>query len=101
MKYSNSTTRVGIINLKNGILQGDTMSHLLFVLAINPIMNKLDKIIEGVKIKKEEKVIKLNKIVYMDDLKIFVNEKENIEEIDNAIIRLYEKIGMKINEKQS
>ena len=40
-------------------------------------MNKLDKIIEGVKIKKEEKVIKLNKIIYIDDLKILVNEKKH------------------------
>ena len=37
----------------------------------------------------------------MDDLKIFVNEKEDIEKIDNKIIELYSLIGMKINDNKS
>ena len=44
---------VGLVNLKNGILQGDTMSPLLFILCIDPIMNKLDEIIKGVEIRRE------------------------------------------------
>ena len=37
----------------------------------------------------------------MDDLKIYINENEDIEKIDNKIISLYNNIGMKINEKKS
>ena len=32
------------------------------------------------------KVIKINKLVYMDDLKVFINKSENPIEIDNKII---------------
>ena len=37
----------------------------------------------------------------MDDLKIFINCRENPLEIDNKIIELYHAIGMNINEKKS
>ena len=47
------------------------------------------------------KVIKINKLVYMDDLKVFINKTENPIEIDNKIIGLYSMIGMKINESKS
>ena len=96
LKYTNNI--ICEIKLENGILQGDTMSPLLFIIALDPLMNKLDNIIEGVKINNNNK---LNKLIYMDDLKIYLNENENIEEIDNKIIQLYNNIGMKINEKKS
>ena len=69
-------------------------------------MNKLDEIVKVVEIKKrisenETKIIHINKIVYMDDLKIFINCRENPLEIDNKIIELYHAIGMNINEKKS
>ena len=74
------------------------MSPLLFILSLDPLMNKLDEIIEGVKIDNNNK---LNKLIYMDDLKMYLNKNENIEMIDNKIINLYNNIGMKINEKKS
>ena len=81
------------------------MSPLLFILSIDPIMNKLDEIIKGVEIRRniegEMKVIKINKLVYMDDLKVFVSMSENPIEIDNQIIGLYNMIGMKINQNKS
>ena len=92
---------IGKIKINNGILQGDTMSPLLFILSIDPILNEIDNIIKGIEIKKDNKNIKINKLVYMDDLKIFINENENAAEIDNKIINLYKNIGMKINESKS
>ena len=72
--YNNN--KICKIKLKNGILQGDTMSPFLFVLALEPIKKRIDEEIEGVEINKNNK---LKKLVYMDDLKIFVNENEDIE----------------------
>ena len=37
----------------------------------------------------------------MDDLKVYINEEEDIERIDKKIIQLYSNIGMRINEKKS
>ena len=98
IKLKYSTDVICEIKLQNGILQGDTMSPLLFILALDPLMNKLDEEIIGVKINENEK---LNKLIYMDDLKVYINENEDIEYIDKRIIQLYSNIGMKINEKKS
>ena len=38
---------IGKIKINNGILQGDIMSQLLFILSIDPILNELDNIIKG------------------------------------------------------
>ena len=35
----------------------------------------------------------------MDDLKVYINENEDIERTDKKIIQLYTNKGMKINEK--
>ena len=100
LKYGNNS--VGQIQLKNGILQGDSMSPLLFTMAIDPILNKIDEILEGVDIKDiKRKKVNIKKIVYMDDLKIFINSKENSAEIDEKIIKLYSLIGMEINPQKS
>ena len=37
----------------------------------------------------------------MEDLKVYINEKEDPKQIDDKIISLYESIGMKINSKKS
>ena len=89
IKLPYSTEVICEIKLQTGILQGDTMSSLSFILASDPLMNKLDKEIIGVKISENEK---LNKLIYMDDLKVYINKKEDAEKIDNKIIRLYNSI---------
>ena len=61
-------------------------------------MINIEEEIQGVKINDK---IKLNKLIYMDNLKIYINKNEDIEKIDNKIISLYNNIGMKINEKKS
>ena len=81
LHYNNNF--IGKIKINNGILQGDTMSPLLFILSIDPILNEIDNIIKGIEIKKDNKNIRINKLVYMDDLKIFINENENEAEIEN------------------
>ena len=64
-------------------------------------MNKTTKKIKGIEIKKDNKIIRINKLVYMNDLKIFIIENENAVEIDNKIFGLYKNRWMKINESKS
>ena len=44
---------------------------------ISILDGKLDNIIKGIEIRKNDKILKINKLVYMDDLKVFINENEN------------------------
>ena len=74
------------------------MSPLLFVLALDPLINELDEEIKGVRINWSEK---LNRFIYMDDLKMYINEKEYIENIDNRTIQPDNNICMRINERKS
>ena len=55
IKLKYSTDVICEIKLQNGILQGDTMSPLLFILALDPLRNKVDEEIIGGKIKENEK----------------------------------------------
>ena len=52
--YNNNI--ISKIKLKNWILHGDTMSPFLFVLALDPIMKRIDEEIEGVEINKNNKL---------------------------------------------
>ena len=85
------------IKLRNGILQGDTMSPLLFIIALDPIIKEIDRNMIGIRVNKDTYI---KKLVYMDDLKVYVNEKESPKLIDDKIIALYKSIGMKINSKK-
>ena len=72
---------MGIINVERWIIQGDSLSPLLFVLSIVILSKQLDKQINKLNIKMngEEKQIQLNHILYMDDLKIMNNSLDEME----------------------
>ena len=55
------------ISIKCGIFQGDSLSHLLFCLALVPISYELNNTGYGYNIYEE----KINHLVYMDDLKLY------------------------------
>ena len=73
------------------------MSPLLFIIALDPIIKEIGRKIKGIKINENNYI---NKLVYMDDLKVYINEKEDAKEIDDKIIALYKSIGIKINDKK-
>ena len=61
--------------IRRGIFQGDTLSPLLFVIAIMLLNHVLRKFTDDYKLTKSKE--KINHQMYMDDIKLFVkNEKK-------------------------
>ena len=65
------------IRIKRGILQGDSLSPLLFCMSLAPLCNLLNTIEFGYDMDKE----RVNHPLYMDDLKLYSKNcrKDNIE----------------------
>ena len=55
--------------IKRGIFQGDTLSPLLFIIAMMPLNHKLRKCTTGYKLSRSQE--KINHLMYMDDIKLF------------------------------
>ena len=65
---------LGEVNIKRGIFQGDTLSPLLFVIALIPLKLILCDCKEAYEFYKNKE--KLNHLLYMDDLKLFRKTNE-------------------------
>ena len=66
---------LGEVNIKKGILQGDTLSPLLFAIVLIPLSMILQEIQSGYQLDKHS--IKINHLLFMDDLKLYGRLKEN------------------------
>ena len=56
------------VNIRSGIFQGDSLSPLLFVIAMIPLTSILRRATPGYVFKNKTKI---NNLLYMDDLKLF------------------------------
>ncbi|BFU22217.1 Reverse transcriptase (RNA-dependent DNA polymerase), putative [Entamoeba histolytica] len=82
------------VKIKNGILQGDSISPLLFILQMNIISDVIDRT--------NEKRLKVKHVLYMDDIKV-TNEtkKKGMEMVHKNIIETIEVIEMEVNVSKS
>ena len=60
---------LGKVNINRGILQGDALSPLLFVISLIPLILVLRRIKQGYSFQKGKS--KLNHLLFMDDLKLY------------------------------
>ena len=75
--------RLGTVKIKRGIFQGDSLSPLLFVLALIPLSLILRKVKAGYEFSKGSPVI--NHLLYMDDLKLFGKTERHLETLLSTV----------------
>ena len=63
------------VKIQRGILQGDALSPLLFLIAMMPLNLILRKYTAGYKHSKSQE--KISHLMYMDDIKLFAKMKKN------------------------
>ena len=78
------------VSVKCGIFQGDTLSPLLFCLALNPLSYLLGRI-DGYKVSAD---VYLTDLLYMDDLKIFARSDECLFKLVDTVQRFSDAIQM-------
>ena len=85
-------TRLGNVKIKRGIFQGDSLSPLLFVLAMIPMTLVLRKTNIFYELKKKGE--RINHLLFMDDLKLFAKDKDQIDSLVNTVRVFSEDIKM-------
>ena len=84
--------RLGNVKIKRGIFQSDSLSPLLFVLVMIPLTLVLRQTKAYCEVKKGGK--KINHLLFMDDLKLFAKNEDQIDSLGNTAIIFSEHIKM-------
>ena len=88
MKYWNTElnagrSRLGNVKIKRGIFQGDSLSPLLFVMTMIPLTLKLRKTKIFYEVRTKGK--RINHLLFMDDLKLFAKNVDQIDSLVNTV----------------
>ena len=88
----NATTKLSDVSIKCGIFQGDTLSPLLFCLALNPLSYLLDNL-RGYKI---SSTMNLTHLMCMDDNKLFAQNDNWLQSLVDTVRKFSDDIGMQL-----
>ena len=87
-----SNQKLGNVKIRHGIFQGDSLSPLLFVLVMIPLTLVLRQTKASYELKKGGK--KINHLLFMDDLKLFAKNEDQIDNLVNTVRIFSEDIKM-------
>ena len=90
---------VGRVQINKGLLQGDSLSPLLFVIAMEPLSRCLNK--NCVKVRAGQTDLETNHLIFIDDIKLFANDKNTLKELCDRTKEVLEGIGFQTNEQKS
>ena len=80
------------VDIKRGIFQGDSLSPLLFVMAMIPLTTLLRRESFGFKFKGNE--TRVNHLFFMDDLKLYGKSESELNELMSVVNKFSSDIGM-------
>ncbi|TBU10889.1 reverse transcriptase, partial [Hamiltosporidium tvaerminnensis] len=87
--------------IDRGILQGDSLSPLLFVLCMDPLSRKLNEKYTKVTIKTDAESHATNHLLFIDDLKLLAEDGQTLEEMTEEVKKFMNNIGLEINKEKS
>ncbi|KAF7682785.1 Retrovirus-related Pol polyprotein from type-2 retrotransposable element R2DM [Astathelohania contejeani] len=88
-------------NVERGILQGDSLSPLLFVLCIDPLSRRLNERYSKVVVHAEEALHATNHFLFIDDLKLFSKDSIVMGSMVEEAESFFSAIGLEINRDKS
>ncbi|KXJ09461.1 Retrovirus-related Pol polyprotein from type-1 retrotransposable element R2 [Exaiptasia diaphana] len=83
---------LGEVDIKRGIFQGDSLSPLLFVLAMVPLTMLLKRETIGYRFGSGQQM--MNHLLFMDDLKLYGRSEEELEKLVDVVHVFSRDIGM-------
>ena len=72
----------GLIRIKRGIFQGDSLSPLLFIVSLNPLSQEVHKTGYGYQLDEQTKI---NHLFYVDDLKLYGTSENQLTGLINKV----------------
>ena len=80
------------------IFQGDALSPLLFIIAMMQLNHEHRKCTAGYKLSRSQE--KINHLMYMEDIKLFVKNEKELETLIHAVLIYSQDIGMKFGREK-
>jgi hypothetical protein len=93
LKTDQELIQSGLIKINRGIFQGDSLSPLLFCIAVIPLTYELNRSKRGYQVYGTEK--KINHLLYMDDLKLIGRSEEELRNEIKIVKTFSDDIKMK------
>ena len=87
--------------VERGILQGDSLSPLLFVLCMDPLSRRLNAKYQKVDVKTETGMHTTNHLLFIDDLKLLAEEETVLKAMMEETKKFFETIGLEMNKEKS
>ena len=85
-------SELGEVEIKRGIFQGDSLSPLVFVLALIPLSLTLRKTKAAYEFSEGKE--KINHLLFMDDLKLYSRSEKGLDSLVQTVCVFSEDIGM-------
>ena len=85
------------INYLSGILQGDTLSLILFLLSVNPLSHLLQQH-EGYKAEKVIRIKTFRQLFFVDGLKLYAINIEKMKRMLETVTQFSNEVGMNFGE---
>ncbi|TBU12858.1 reverse transcriptase [Hamiltosporidium tvaerminnensis] len=83
------------------ILQGDSLSPLLFVLCMDPLSRKLNEKYTKVTVQTDAEFHSTNHLLFIDDLKLLAKDSSTLSAMTGEAKEFLEVIGLEINREKS
>ena len=81
---------LGLVDIRRGIFQGDSLSPLIFIFCMVP----LTKILENAKAGYTLRAVEINHLFFMDGLKVYGKDKAEIESLVSTVQLISQDIGI-------
>ena len=95
----NSTIKTRLMQIRRGICQGDSLSPLLFCMALNPLSNELNRTGYGYRMTtgngETAKRQLISHLLYMDDLKLYGRNSDQLDGLLHTVRTFSDDIQMK------
>ncbi|KAI4293483.1 hypothetical protein PAPHI01_2757, partial [Pancytospora philotis] len=87
--------------MKRGILQGDSLSPLLFVLCLDPLSRRLNSLYPKVTVPTNFGMHATNHLLFVDDLKLLAESDSTLASMTAETQRFFDVVGLEVNREKS